>query len=60
MLEESLDPRPNFQAVLAAVMASGRHEPATALTAELARLWDERQGDWANLRDIRHWLERAR
>jgi hypothetical protein len=60
MLEESLDPRPNFEAVLAEVLSAARHAGTPRPESELARLWDDRQADWVNLRNFGHWLERAR
>jgi hypothetical protein len=60
MLEESLDPRPNFEAMLAEVLSAARHAGSSQPERDIARLWDDRQGDWVNLRNIGHWLERSR
>jgi hypothetical protein len=59
VLEEQLDPRPQpeqFARIIAA-----RAIAAGSGTDRLAWLrgWNDREGDWTNLRNIEHWIDRA-
>jgi len=60
MLEETLDPRPQPElfARLLVERATGRgQDPADLL--HWLRGWHDREGAWANLRNIEHWIDRA-
>ena len=60
VIEEQLDPRPQpdqFARIIAlrAMAAGDRTDHAAWL-----RGWNDREGDWTNLRNIEHWIDRAR
>lgn len=60
MIEESVDPRPaleSFDRLIGAhpsLVEALRRDPAS-----LARNWNDRESVWGNLRDFRHWIDRA-
>jgi hypothetical protein len=58
MLDEIVEMRelPCFGARLAAAGAS----PETPLPADWLGSWNDREGVWTNLRNIEHWIARAR
>ena len=61
MLEETLDPRPEpdlFARLIAVRAADCGHDPADL--AHWLRGWHDREGAWTNLRNLEHWMERAR
>ena len=60
MIEEQLDPRPlpdQFARVVAlrAIEAGDGRDHSAWL-----RGWNDREGDWTNLRNVEHWIDRAR
>jgi hypothetical protein len=60
MIEEAIDPRPATESFeqLIGVHALTR-EVLRRDPAALARNWNDRESVWGNLRDFRHWIERA-
>ena len=61
MLEETLDPRPEpdlFARLISARAADRGHDAADL--AHWLRGWHDREGAWTNLRNLEHWMERAR
>jgi hypothetical protein len=59
VIEDQLDPRPQpdqFARVIAAraIAAGGSTDRAAWL-----RGWNDHEGDWTNLRNIEHWIDRA-
>ena len=60
MIEDQLDPRPQpdqFASRIAMrAIAAGDGTDRSALL----RGWQDREGDWTNLRNIEHWIDRAR
>jgi hypothetical protein len=60
MLEETLDPRPQpdlFARAIVARLAERGHRPDEL--AGWLRGWHDREGAWANLRNLEHWLDRG-
>lgn len=60
MLEDTFDPRPPpalFARAIAARAAEHGHGPADL--AQWLSTWHDREGAWANLRNLEHWLERS-
>lgn len=59
VIEEQLDPRPQpdqFARIIAArAIAAGSGTDRAAWL----RSWNDREGDWTNLRNIEHWIDRA-
>ncbi len=59
VIEDQLDPRPQpdqFARVIAArAIAAG----SSTDRAAWLRGWNDREGDWTNLRNIEHWIDRA-
>ena len=60
MIEDPLDPRPQpdhfARAIALRAMAAGDGPDRSAWL----RGWNDREGDWTNLRNIEHWIDRAR
>ena len=60
MIEDALDPRPAAEpfshviGTLDGTLAILCRDPAA-----LARNWNDSESVWGNLRDFRHWIERA-
>ena len=60
MLEDALDPHSQpdgFARALAAHAAERGHGPGEI--AHWLRAWDDREGNWTNLRNLEHWIDRA-
>jgi hypothetical protein len=61
MIEEALDPRPAPECFARMIGANADVIDALRLDpGSLARNWNDRESAWGNLRDFRHWIERAR
>lgn len=61
MLEDAIDPRPptdSFERLLGACTLL--NEALARDPDAIARNWNDRETHWGNLRDFRHWIERAR
>lgn len=61
MLEETLDPGPppeRFAHALAELARRAGHDAADVAT--WLRGWHDREGDWTHLRNLEHWIARAR
>ncbi len=59
MLEDSLDPRPlsdipGRQSDSSALLAALQRDPAA-----ITRNWHDRRSAWANLAELRHWIDRS-
>jgi hypothetical protein len=60
MLDEAIDPRPVAQTFARMIGDPALVDALQRDPDSLARNWNDRQSVWANLRDFRHWIERAR
>jgi hypothetical protein len=59
MLEDSLDPRPSLDQSIAMLLDPEDCQAAALLAVQVAGFWDDRRSEWANLRDLRYWLEQG-
>lgn len=60
MLEETLDPRPHTEQFARRLAACTRDAGDARTIEEWLRNWNDREGRWANLRNLQHWIDRAR
>jgi hypothetical protein len=61
MIEDAIDPRPAQECFAQLIGTNTAILDALRIDPEsLARNWNDRASAWGNLRDFRHWIERAR
>ncbi|MGB5104074.1 MAG: hypothetical protein WBO04_12280 [Steroidobacteraceae bacterium] len=60
MLEETLDPRPHPDQFARRLAACSRDAGDPRAMEDWLRNWNDREGPWANLRNLQHWIDRAR
>jgi hypothetical protein len=61
MLEDSIDPQPAHEQFARFLGAQTIAQGAIRGDTEAwARNWNDQESIWGNLRDIRHWIDRAR
>ena len=59
MLEDTLDPRPD-PILLARHLAERLDAASVSVSLEdWLGFWNDQSGDWANLKNLEHWLDRA-
>jgi len=60
VLEDTLDPRPQFDQFARRLAACAPAPDERCAVEDLLRGWNDRENIWANLRNIEHWTGRAR
>jgi len=59
VLEEQLDPRPQPDQFARIIAARAIEAGSGTDRAAWFRGWNDSEGDWTNLRNIEHWIDRA-